>query len=92
MLLIRAVPEDDSLEISVPSGGEDGHPRLPDNVAREDTSHFAPHIGQPLVNVWACFPQANYCDALDFGFGDLCLPNVKILSLVSEIIELSVVP
>jgi len=90
--VVYAATEDDSLDISVSVLGEDEDPCLPGKFERADTSQFARHFGQRLANVWACFPKANYCDALDFGFGDLCLPNVKVLSLVSEIIELRVCP
>ena len=48
--------------------------------------------GQMLCNAWVCFSGDNYCDSVDFGFGDLNFPNVKVLSLTSELIELSVSP
>ena len=90
-LLIRAVSLDDSLDIErVSDWDTDYFPEQ--HFCREDTKIFHRFVGQMLCNAWVCFSGDNYCDSVDFGFGDLNFPNVKVLSLTSELIELSVSP
>lgn len=90
-LLIRAVSLDDSLDIERVSGWDTNC--FPEqHFCRKDTKIFHRFVGQVLCNAWVCFSGDNYCDSVDFGFGDLNFPNVKVLSLTSELIEFSVSP
>ena len=88
-LLVRAVSEDDSLDIERVSWcGADYFPEQ--RFCRTNTKVFHRYLGQALCNAWVCFSGDDYCDSVDFGFGDLNFPNVKVLSLTSELIELLV--
>ena len=90
-LLIRALSETDTLSVEhVLSNSEEIESWERRSLKR--STCFYKYKGQLLVNAWVCFGSENYCDAIDFGFGDLNLPNVKVLSLTSEVIELAVSP
>ena len=87
---IYAVPDDDSLKL------ERRALAVANDLAPMQGHYFADakilsrFHGQVLCNAWLCFSGEGYCDAIDFGFGDLNLPNAKILSMSSEVIELSI--
>ncbi len=63
-----------------------------DALSLEPCDFLATFKGKLLTNVWQCQSGDNYTDAIDFGFGDLSFPNLKLFCITSELHVLSIAP
>ena len=80
LLIFRAEGDDDTISAHECdslgkwiSSQEDGS-----ELQYEKSKHLNSLIGQPLADVWECQSGQAYIDAVDFCFGDLLSPSLKI--------------
>jgi len=60
------------------------------SLSLEQCSILSAIEGKLLTNVWQCQSAHDYVDAIDFGFGDLNYPTVKVFCITSELHLMSI--
>ena len=89
--VVLAVEDNDSIAIQAVVDENSGIGKFDSSsVLLLDAPISGAHVGEIFANYWLCKGGPNYVDGVDFGFGDLNFPNVKLLCSLSEVLEFSI--
>jgi len=91
-LILKAESNNDTVSVHESSDVEQWLNREADsNALSLEPRNALPALeGELLTNVWQCQSADNYTDAIDFGFGDLNYPVLKVFCITSELHLMSI--